>query len=514
MQERENWKNRQTFIMAAVGSAIGLGNLWRFPFITAQNGGGAFLVPYFIAILTAGIPVMIIEYGLGIRSRKSANVALGAIRPSFRFFGWFAIIGAFIMNVYYCAIMGWSWCYIFDSFSLQEWASTVITSKAHFENQVLGVSAVGGNPFNFGGFQWHILAGLIATWVVIWFIIKGGVDRVGKVLMYTVLLPVALIIILVIRGLTLPGALTGLNYYLSPEWGKLADPQVWLAAYGQVFFSLSVGFGTMIAYSSFMPRNSEIPNSAAITSFADCSFSFLAGFAVFSVLGYFAVITNTPVSEMGGGPGLAFAVYPAALAQLPFWCRLFALLFFCCLLFLGIDSAFSLLETVTAAVIDKFSISRNKAVTAVTVISVVLGLPFATKAGLLWLDIVDHFLANYIICFIGLVECIIIGYVFGLKKFTAEINKHAEIKLGPMFSIMVLFVAPVVLIISFGLSLIKEFQKPYEGYPVASLVIIGGGTLLFAVIASFILGSLRNKNDPEMNAINELRAKDNPKVEG
>lgn len=507
MKKRENWKNRQTFIMAAVGSAIGLGNLWRFPFITAQNGGGAFLVPYLIAILTAGIPVMIIEYGLGIRSRASANIALGSIRPSFRYIGWIAIMGAFIMNIYYCAIMGWSWCYIFESFSLQEWASTIATSKAHFEDHVLGVSAVGGNPFNFGGFQWHILAGLIVTWAIIWFIIKGGVERVGKVLIYTVLLPVGLIIILLIRGLTLPGALTGLNYYLSPEWSRLADPQVWLAAYGQVFFSLSVGFGTMIAYSSFMSRDSEIPNSAAITSFADCSFSFLAGFAVFSVLGYFAVITNTPVSEMPGGPGLAFAVYPAALAKLPFFCKFFAFLFFACLLFLGIDSAFSLLETITTAVIDKFNISRTKAVTTIVVISVILGLPFTTKAGLLWLDIVDHFLANYIICFIGIAECIIIGYVFGLKKFTAEVNKHAEIKLGPIFSIMVLFVAPTVLIVSFVLSLIKEFQKPYEGYPVPALIIIGGGTLLLAVVLSLVLGTIRTKDNTEMKAIEERLGK-------
>ena len=511
MQERENWKNRQTFIMAAVGSAIGLGNLWRFPFIAAQNGGGAFLVPFFIAIVTAGIPVMIIEYGLGIRSRKSANIALGAIRPNFRYFGWIAIMGAFVLNVYYCAIMGWSWCYIFDSFSLDKWAMDVASSKQHFFGSVLGVS---DHPFNFGGFQWPILAGLIATWIIIWVIIKGGVKRVGKVLIYTVLLPVVLIFILLIRGLTLPGALTGLNYYLAPDWVKLANPQVWLAAYGQVFFSLSVGFGTMIAYSSFMPRDSEIPNSAAMTSFADCSFSFLAGFTVFSVLGYFAVVTNTPVENIGGGPGLAFVVYPAALAMLPFWCKFFALLFFSCLLFLGVDSAFSLLETVTAAVIDKFNFSRTKAVTTVVIISVILGLPFATKAGLLWLDIVDHFLTSYIICLMGIVECIIIGYVFGVKKFTSEINRYAEIKLGTTFSIMVLFVTPIVLITSFVMSLVKEFQKPYEGYPISALIIIGGGTLLFIFVVSAILGSFRTKDDPEMNAINELRAKDNPKVEG
>lgn len=499
MKEREHWKTRSVFIMAAVGSAIGLGNLWRFPYIAAQNGGGAFLVPYFIALVSAGIPLMIIEYGLGVRSQASANIALGSIRPCFRYFGWMAIISAFVINVYYCVVMGWTWCYLIDSFTLTSWAGDIASSKQHFFSDLLSVS---DHPFNFGGIQWPVFAGLVLTWITIWAIIKGGLRRVGRVLLYTVPLPVILVLILVVRGLTLEGAAQGLNYYLSPDWSKLANPKVWLAAYGQIFFSLSVGFGTMIAYSSFMPRNTEIPNSAAITSFSNCSFSFLAGFAVFSVLGYFAFATNVPVEDIvRGGPGLAFVVYPAALATLPFWVKGFAVLFFLTLLLLGIDSAFSLLETVGAAVSDKFNLHRTKSTTIVAVISLVLGIPFATKAGILWLDIVDHFVLTYLVCLMGIIECIIVGYFLGVKRFSSEVNKYAEIKLGPKFGIMICIITPAVLLVSFVRSLIEEFRTPYEGYPVSPLIIIGAGSVLLVIVAALILGSIRTKNDKEWERI-------------
>ena len=501
MQERERWKSRSIFIMAAIGSAIGLGNIWRFPYIAAQNGGGAFLVPYFIALLTAGIPIMIIEYGLGIRSQASANIALGAIRPSFRFVGWMAILASFVVNIYYCVVLGWTWVHLFDITNITTWASDIATSKQHFFSNVLNVS---DHPFHFGGIQWKVFAGLAATWIVIWAIIKGGLGRIGKVLLYTVPIPVILIIILVIRGLTLEGAATGLNYYLSPDWSKLTQARVWLAAYGQIFFSLSVGFGTMITYSSFMPRKTEIPNSATITSFANCAFSFLAGFAVFSVLGFFAVATNIPVEEVvKGGPGLAFIVYPTALAMLPFWVKGFAFIFFATLLLLGVDSAFSFLETIAAAISDKFNFSRKKSTTIVAVVSFCLGIPFVTHAGLLWLDIIDHFILHYLVAIIGILECIAVGYFLGIKRFTSEVNKNAEIRLGKIFGIMVWIITPAILIFAFIKSLIEEFQAPYENYPVMALVFIGGGALFLVIAGSFIIGSIRTKNDLEWKRIQE-----------
>ncbi len=493
MQERERWKNRSVFIMAAIGSAIGLGNMWRFPYIAAQNGGGAFLIPFFIALLTAGIPLMIIEYGLGIRSQGSANIALGAIKRPLRFIGWFAILSAMAINIYYCIILGWTWNFLFEIGDLSKWTVDIATSKNHFHNDILHLSE---GPWDFERIHWPLFFGLLASWVIIWAIIKSGLSNIGKILLLTVPLPVILVLILLVRGLTLNGAEVGLNYYLSPDWDQLRNPQVWLAAYGQIFFSLSLGFGTMIAYSSFMPRDTELPNTASITSFGNCCFSFLAGLAVFSVLGYFAVATNSNIEDVTkAGPGLAFVVYPAALAQLPLWIKFFGILFFITLLMLGIDSAFSLLETVSAALSDKFDLSRSESTTIVAVISFIMGLPLTTSAGLYWLDIIDHFLMSYSITFVAIMECIAVGWILGADTFIKEINKNAEIRIGPVFKFIIKFLTPAVLIYTVVRSFIEEIKSPYEGYPVEAVLIIGGGTLLLITLGSIGLSIIRTESD-------------------
>lgn len=502
MNEREHWKNRSIFIMAAVGSAVGLGNIWRFPYIAAQNGGGAFLIPYFVALLTAGIPLMIIEYGLGIRTQGSAFVALGKIHKPLRYIGWIAILSALCINIYYCMVLGWSWNFLFDISDISQWGQDLISSEAHFN----GVLHKSDSPWMFEQIHWHLFLGLLATWVVIWFIIKKGLSYVGKVLLFTVPLPVILVLILLVRGLTLDGAAEGLNYYLSPDWARLKDANVWLAAYGQIFFSLSLGFGTMIAYSSFMPRDTELPNSAAITSFANCCFSFLAGLAVFSVLGYFAVATNiTMASEsisQSAGPGLAFIVYPAALAKLPVWVNFFGYLFFVTLLLLGIDSAFSLLETVSAALSDKFDISRTTSTTITAIFSFMAGLPLVTSAGLDWLDIIDHFLMAYVITFVAIVECLAVGWILGAKTFAKEVNRTAEIKIGPTFSFLIKFLTPLILGITMVLSFIDEIRTPYYGgFPISAILAIGVGTIVLIAIGAWILTAVKTKKDKELGLL-------------
>lgn len=499
MDEREHWKNRSIFIMAAVGSAVGLGNIWRFPYIAAQNGGGAFLIPYFVALLTAGIPLMIIEYGLGIRTQGSAFVALGKIHKSLRFIGWFAILSALCINIYYCMVLGWAWNFLFDINEISQWGVDLAASKEHFLNGVLHVS---DGPWFFKKLHWHLFLGLLTTWVVIWFIIKNGLSYVGKVLLFTVPLPVILVLILLVRGLTLEGSAEGLNYYLSPDWVKLKDADVWLAAYGQIFFSLSVGFGTMIAYASFMPKDTELPNSAAITSFSNCCFSFLAGLAVFSVLGYFAVATNTPMEIVSqSGPGLAYIVYPAALAKLPVWVNFFGFLFFIVLLLLGVDSAFSLLETVSAALSDKFNISRTTSTTITGIFSFLAGIPLATGAGLYWLDIIDHFLMAYVITFVAIVECLAVGWILGAKTFAKEVNRTAEIRIGPTFSFLIKFLTPLILGVTMILSFIKEIKDPYEGYPVSAILAIGVGTIVLIIIGAWVLTIVRTKKDEKLGLL-------------
>lgn len=479
-EERDRWMNRAAFTMAAIGSAVGLGNVWRFPFVTYQNGGGAFLVPYLVALITAGIPLMILEYGLGQMMQGSAAKSFARVHTKWEWLGWWAIMAGFSITVYYAVVMAWCWGYLYHSVSLA-WKEG---AKAFFFDRFLGLTE---KPWPLGGIRWHVVLGLALTWGAIGWIVYRGVHRVGKVVMITVPLPVVLLGVFVVRGLTLPGAWEGVRYYLTPDFSKLAQPKVWLAAYSQIFFSLSLGFGILIAYASYLPKRSDVNNNAFITSFANCGTSYFAGFAVFSVLGYLAQVTNAGVeSVVAGGPGLAFIVYPTAIAQLPAWPAFFGVLFFLTLLSLGIDSAFSLVEAVVAGIRDRWPMGQSKATWLVCIPAFALGLIFTTGAGLHWLDIVDHFLNNYGLAAVGCMEAIVIAYVFGTGRFRAYVNRHSEIKIGRWWDVFVKLVTPVVLGVSILLSLVEEIRSPYGGYPYWA-VFLGGWMVAIGIVNVAVL---------------------------
>ena len=457
---RDRWGSRTSFIMAAIGSAVGLGNLWRFPYVCYANGGGAFLIPYFIALMTAGIPLMILEYGLGIRMQGSAPKSLAKLNRRWEFVGWWALVIGMMISMYYVVIMGVSCVYLVESFSTKlPWGTTAETAKEFFFKDVLQVvEEVGGRkvvhgPFNLGGMAWGVLIGALVVWAFIFLIIFKGVKQVGKIVMVTVPLPWLMILVLMVRGFTLPGAAEGLNFYLAPNWAKLLEPSTWMAAYGQIFFSLSLGFGIMIAYASYMSRTSDVTNNAFITSFANCATSYLAGFAVFSILGYFAVAANLPVERVvGSGPGLAFVVYPAALAKLgdvaSWMAPLFSVVFFVALLTLGIDSAFSIVEAFASGIQDKFGWSKTKTAAVLCTIGAAGSVWFATKAGINWLDITDHWVSeSYGLVIIGLLECLLVGWFYKLSKLREEINSVSEVRLGRWWDVFVKFLTPAILIV-------------------------------------------------------------------
>jgi len=488
---REHWTSRPTFIIAAIGSAVGLGNLWRFPYVAAQNGGGAFLIPYLIAILTTGIPLMILEYGLGQSMQSAAPKAFGRLGRKFEWVGWFALMVSSVICIYYAAVMAWCWRYLWASLTL-EWGPTH-ESIGQFFGKVIAPS---GKPEDvFAGINWSVLIGLAITWAVIYWIICRGVGRVGKVVMVTVPLPLLLIIVLIVRGLTLHGANVGLNYYLAPSWEYLLKGQTWLAAYGQVFFSLSLGFGIMVAYASYMPKNQDVSNSAFLTTFANCATSYLAGFAVFSVLGYLAVSTNQDIVKAAGngGPGLVFVVYPEAINSLPaalgpYTKTIFGIVFFVMLLSLGIDSAFSLVEAVVAGIRDKWPhINRARVTATVCAISFLLGLVFITNAGLVWLDIVDHWCNNYGLVTVGLLECVIIGWLIKPDPLMDSINESAEIRVGTWWLVCIKFITPIVLCTLLALNVRKEFMEQYGNYEFWALLVGGWLMLLGAAVAAFLL---------------------------
>lgn len=478
--------------MAAVGSAVGLGNLWRFPYVVYENGGGAFLIPWVVALVTAGIPLLMLEFALGHMMRAGAPKSFHNIARS-SWVGWGCLLNGFVIVSYYAVVMGWVFVYLYYSIGVQ-WGDR---AEEFFFKDFLGLSS---GPGELGGMRWPVLLGLVLTWISIFLIIFKGVRVVGKVVAVTVPLPALLILLFVARGMTLDGALEGLKFYLKPDFSKLLDPKVWLAAYAQVFFSLSLAFGIMVAYASYLHERSDVVGSAIITAALDAGISFVAGFAVFSVLGYLAFQKGVGVPEVvAGGPSLAFVTYPTAIKLLPFGASFFGLCFFLMLLTLGIDSAFSLVEAFVAGVKDVWNISRTKATLISCLLPMIGGLIFCTKGGLYWLDIVDHFITNFGLTFFGAVECLVVA-LFGRRILKEHMNRVSKIKVGKWWDFCIGVLTPLILVISIVMNLIERIRKPYEGYPGWALALGGWGVVALVIIAALILGYLSRRRFERLNS--------------
>jgi len=486
--EKEHWNTRFAFVMAAIGSAVGLGNVWRFPYVCYDNGGGAFLIPYFVALFTAGVPLMILEFSIGHWARSSPPNAFKKIGKKWEWAGWWTVLMPFAVAVYYIIIMAWCFSYMIYSLDLR-WGS----NAGMFFKSFLGDT---GSPLVFGGISLPVILGLIVIWFIVFLILYKGVKRIGKVVAYTVPIPTILLIILTVRGLTLPGAMEGISYYLTPNFSKLLDANVWLAAYAQVFFSLSLAQGIMITYASFLKKKSDLTNNAFIISLADAGTSFLAGFTVFSVVGYLALNQGIGIETLGtqiAGPNLTFITYPTAISLLPFAAAFFGFIFFIALLTFGIDSAFSMIEPISSSLNEKWKISKAKATAMICILGFLLSLMFSGGNGLYLLEIVDHFIANFGLVMIGLVECLILGWMYTIHKLRAHANETSEIKLGRWWDVLIKFVVPTILLVLLIVSVIQNITNPYMGYPWWLIVGAGVTPLIILFALSFVFMKIKSK---------------------
>jgi neurotransmitter:Na+ symporter, NSS family len=354
--EREEWGSRAGFILAAVGSAIGLGNIWRFPYVAWENGGGAFFVPYLFALLTAGIPILALEYSLGHRYRGSAPLTFARLNRRTEWLGWWQIGVAFVIATYYSVVVAWAAAYAWFSVG-ERWGDD---PEAFFFEDYLAAA----DPGMVGTFRPGVLVPLVVIWAVTLGILASGVRR-GIELANRILIPLLVVIFLalVIRAVTLEGALDGLGALFTPDWDEITSGQVWVAAYGQIFFSLSIGFAIMITYASYLPRRSDLTNNAFIAGFSNASFELLAGIGVFAAIGFFAATAGTAVEDVAvDGIGLAFVAFPEIISSMPGMESLFGVLFFGSLVVAGVSSLISVVETYIAGVREKFGISRGAAV--------------------------------------------------------------------------------------------------------------------------------------------------------
>jgi len=498
---RERWTSRYFFLFAAIGSAIGLGNVWRFPYLTYKYGGGAFLIPWIIGLIIMGIPWMMMEFGMGRYFQKSAPGVFEGIGKKWEWLGWWPVFVAFLIVSYYTVVMAWSLRYVVSSFTI-EWGmgeAGATGAAPYFFEKVLNLSS---GPEVLGGLQWPLVAGLAVTWVALFFIMFKGARVIGKVAVWTVSIPWALLLILLIRGLTLPGAIDGLNYYLAPDFAAMRNPDLWFGAFSQIAFTLSLGMAGMFAYGSFIAKKADVTNNAFITSFSNCATSFFAGFAVFSTVGFIMQALSIPVEEVSAASvGLAFVSYPVAISMMPGANAVIGVLFFLCLFFLGIDSAFFLAYGgVISPIMDKFGLSRVKATAIICVIAFLIGLIFCTSGGLYWgPDILDRAVSFYGLLITGALACIVVGWVFGAKKLREHINETSDIKVGAWWDWLLKVVVPagLLFVVIYG-GFMKDIAAPYGGYPLwaASMIWV---ILIVTLGLSFVLQAVKTKGPKEVS---------------
>ncbi len=471
MQQRETWGSRTGFIMAAVGSAIGLGNIWRFPYMVYDNGGGAFLIPYFVAMLAAGIPFMILEFGLGKKFIGSAPKVFSSISKKWEWLGWWQVMVSFIITTYYAVVVAWALSYFVLAFT-QGWGAA---PKDFFFGKFLAVT---DSPLNLGSVQPAIIAATAAAWfltfIAVFTGVKGGIERTNKIFMPLLFL---LVFIFIGRGLMLPGAADGLNWLFKPNFSAIMDGKVWADAFGQIFYSLSIGFAIMLSYASYLPEESDINNNACMTVFINCGFSVISGIMIFSVLGYMAQQQGVPVSKVAAsGVGLAFITLPTAINLMPAPV-FFGTLFFLALSVAGLSSMISLNEVVVAALMEKMSISRKKAAVIFCAFGFCISIAFTTNGGLLLLDIVDHFINNFGVLLGGFIEIVFVAWFCNIDDLRRYINHYSEIKVGTLWTLSIRFIAPAMLGFMLVSNFVGDLTKNYGGYSTTATLVFGWSTL-------------------------------------
>ncbi len=483
---RGAFTSRKVFILAAIGSAVGLGNIWRFPYVAYENGGGAFMIPYLVALLTAGLPFLLLDYGIGHRHRGSAPLSFARLRRGTEFLGWWQVGICFLIAVYYAAVIAWAARYMFFSFD-QAWgddpAGFFVGDFLQAGDVTISTEVVLG-----------VAVPLAIVWIAVLVIMLLGVQK-GIGATAAVFIPILIVAFaaLVIRALFLPGAGDGLDALFSPDWGALTEAGVWAAAFGQIFFSLSIGFGIMITYSSYVGRKTDMSGSGLVVGFANSGFELLAGIGVFAALGFIAQAQGVAIGDaaQGGGVGLAFFAFPAIISEAPAG-AVIGVLFFASLVIAGLTSLVSIIEVVIAAVREKFELSRRAATLSVVVPAGVLSLVFlGTTSGLYVLDTVDHFVNLFGILLVAVVSMLVVAWVVrALPTLAAHLNLTGSLQLGRGWFALVSVITPAALTYVLVDAFITEIDVPYGDYPRWMLNGLGWGSavavIVFGVLAALV----------------------------
>ncbi len=486
MEKRGEWNSRLTFILAAVGSAVGLGNAWRFPGLAAKHGGGAFLLVYLLAMLLMGIPLLMMEISVSRKLRKGAIESMRGIGKKWEFVGWSATSNAFVIVCYYSVVFAWVILMFVNSWQFAGMTGDNKAASSLFFDLTKTTGAIEGADIPGG-----VLLCLLVAWGLIFYCIRNGAKSVGKVVKFTVFAPVVLLLIMAVKGCTMPGAGAGLTKLFTPDFSALSDPSLWVDAVGQVFYSLSIMMAIMFAYGSYVRDDANVAVDAIIIAFSDMAISVLSGVVMFSTMGGTGMLDNMTAS----GISTAFIVYPQAIVNLTNigWLNaLFGAIFYLMLITLAIDSAFSIVEGVSAAVADKFHLKPRNVTIAICAIAGVISLLFITQMGLAMLDIVDNWANSFNLILIGVLECVAIGWTFSLRKVLKEINRNTKRFKTPYwwFAASVKFISPLLLAGLFVWNLIVLFVQKggtYDpNYPIWAQIAAGWAVTVLVFASGFI----------------------------
>lgn len=486
MEKRGQWSSRLTFILAAIGSAVGLGNAWRFPGLAAKHGGGTFLVVYLAAMLLMGIPLLMMEISISRKLRKGAIESMRGIGKKWEFVGWSATSNAFVIVCYYSVVFAWVILMFVNS-----WQFAGMTGKSKPASELFFKLTETTGKIEGLGIPWIVLLCLVIAWALIFYCIRNGAKSVGKVVKFTVFAPVVLLVIMAVKGCTMPGAAAGLAKLFIPDPTAFSDPTLWVDAIGQVFYSLSIMMAIMFAYGSYLGDDANVAGDAMIIAFSDMAISVLSGVVMFATMGGTGMLDSITAS----GIGTAFIVYPQAIVNLTNigWLNaLFGAIFYLMLITLAIDSAFSIVEGVSASISDKFHIKPKKVTITVCIIAGIISLLFVTQAGLAWLDIVDNWANSFNLIIIGVLECIAIGWTFNLRKVLKEVNKNTKRFRTPYwwFAASVKFISPVLLAALFIWNIVTLFVQSggtyNPDYPIWAQIAAGWAVTILVFASGFI----------------------------
>ncbi|KAL8582234.1 hypothetical protein ACOMHN_036991 [Nucella lapillus] len=552
--ERGNWGRQLDFLLSCVGFAVGLGNVWRFPYLTYRNGGASFLFPYIIMLIIAGLPLFFMELALG-QFSSEGPITAWQMSPFFAGIGYAMCTISGVVSVYYNVIITYAIYYMFVAFvnldSDLPWANcngtwatsqcrdtpypdldsmkepeimaslkTVLYTDSCIRDKLMGadfmsnLTAAFNSPVDLdyaqlnsshirykvfddckkiwvspasdylknyvlrlneadsmgslGEISIKLILTLALAWLLIFFCLMKGVKSSGKVVYFTATFPYVILIVLLVRGVTLEGNLEGIKFYVIPKWDKLLDAKVWGDAATQIFYSLGVGFGGLLTMASYNKFKNNCYRDAIMVALINCGTSIFAGFAIFSLLGHMAHVTNQRVDDVAdSGPGLAFVAYPDGITKLPAQ-SLWAFLFFFMILTLGLDSQFAMMETVISGISDIFPnvLRRKKALFTflACLVGFLLGIPQTTVGGMWVLTLMDWYSGSYNLMFVALAELICLMYVYGFRNFFSDIEMMIGHKPNVYWLATWLVITPITVAFIIIIGAVQYTKASYGGY--------------------------------------------------